>query len=170
MSPASQPASPRPRGLTLQNSSMRTFADNSVLDECLNRLGRLEPSTGSRWGRMTAHQMVCHLFDSFGVAAGTKYASPASGPFQRTILKWIALRTPFWWPHGVATRPEIEQGTGGTPPSDWGHDCEKLRNALLTFSARSTFGIHPMFGHMSRSDWLVWGYRHVDHHFRQFGV
>ena len=125
---------------------MRTFEDNSVLDECLNRLGRLEPSTRSRWGRMTAHQMVCHLSDSFGVATGTKYASPATGPFQRTILKWIALRTPFSWPHGVATRPEIEQGTGGTPPSDWAHDCEKLRNALLTFSARSTFGKHPMFG------------------------
>jgi hypothetical protein len=27
-----------------------------------------------------------------------------------------------------------------------------------------------LFGEMSRSDWLAWGYRHVDHHMRQFGV
>jgi hypothetical protein len=149
---------------------MNSFADNSVLDECLNRLRRLEVSARPRWGRMTAHEMVCHLVDSFGVAAGTKYASPATGPFQRTMVKWIALRTPFSWPYGVPTRPEIEQGAGGTPPSDWVQDCEKLRNAIIRFPAQPTLGIHPVFGNMNRSDWLVWGYRHVDHHFRQFGV
>jgi hypothetical protein len=154
----------------MENNCMTSLADKSVLDECLNRLARLEPSGRARWGRMTAHQMVCHLFDSFGVAAGVKSASPATGPFQRTVLKWIALRTPLAWPQGVPTRPEIEQGRGGTPPSDWVRDCEKLRDEIVTFSARRTFGIHPIFGKMSWSDWLVWGYRHVDHHFRQFGV
>jgi len=29
---------------------------------------------------------------------------------------------------------------------------------------------HPLFGPMSRAEWLRWGYLHMDHHFRQFGV
>ena len=29
---------------------------------------------------------------------------------------------------------------------------------------------HPIFGALSRAAWLRWGYLHVDHHLRQFGV
>jgi hypothetical protein len=119
---------------------------------------------------MTANQMVCHLNDSFDAAAGTKYASQASGLFQRTVLKWVALRTPLPWPHGVPTRPEMEQGRGGTPPSEWGADCAALSHRIAGFANLQNFGRHPIFGAMSRPDWCIWGYRHVDHHLRQFGV
>jgi hypothetical protein len=29
---------------------------------------------------------------------------------------------------------------------------------------------HPVFAKMSRKAWCVLGYRHMDHHLRQFGV
>jgi hypothetical protein len=29
---------------------------------------------------------------------------------------------------------------------------------------------HPLFDAMSERDWMRWGYLHVDHHLRQFGV
>ena len=74
------------------------------------------------------------------------------------------------WPHGIATRPEIEQGRGGTPPVDWERDRAELAGLVRTFPNCESFGVHPLFGEMSRSDWLAWGYRHVDHHMRQFGV
>jgi hypothetical protein len=85
-------------------------------------------------------------------------------------MKWIALRVPAKWPQGVPTRPEIEQGRGGTAPTDWERDCAELRALILSFRGRTAFGKHPIFGKMSRRDWMVWGYRHVDHHLRQFGV
>jgi hypothetical protein len=119
---------------------------------------------------MTVHQMVCHLNDSFLVGMGEKFASPASNLFTRTVMKWRALRTPVPWPQGTATRPEIEQGRGGTPPADWENDCAQLRALMVRFAESESFGEHPFFGNMSRRDWMVWGYRHVDHHFRQFGV
>jgi len=28
---------------------------------------------------------------------------------------------------------------------------------------------HPIFGQMTRAEWLRWGYLHTDHHLRQFG-
>src|SRR5579862_6921613 len=105
---------------------MGTLAEPDFRNACCSRLARLDSSARPRWGSMTAHQMVCHLNDSFSVGAGIRYASPATGFLQRTLVKWIALRTPLPWPHGVPTRPEVEQGLGGTPPSDWDRDCSGL--------------------------------------------
>jgi hypothetical protein len=119
---------------------------------------------------MTAPQMVCHLSDSFLACMGEKHVSPADNLFTRTIMKWGALRAPLPWPQGVATRPEMEQGRGGTPPADWERDCAELRRLIGAFADRESYAAHPIFGKMSRRDWLVWGYRHVDHHLRQFGV
>jgi hypothetical protein len=119
---------------------------------------------------MTAHQMVCHLNDSFDVGTGIRHASPATGIFQRTVMRFFALHSPIPWPHGVPTRPEIEQGRGGTPPVEWEKDRSELCRRMVEFAGLQSFGLHPIFGAMSRPDWLIWGYRHVDHHFRQFGV
>ena len=97
-------------------------------------------------------------------------ASPATSLLQTTLIKWIALRAPLRWPPGVPTRPEIEQGRGGTPPAEWENDHNELLGLLESFADRQKFGAHPVFGPMSRCEWLTWGYRHVDHHLRQFGV
>jgi hypothetical protein len=114
--------------------------------------------------------MVCHLSDSFQAATGEKRVSPAPGPLPRGLVRWIALRTPLPWAHNISTRPEMEQGRGGTPPGDWEQDRRKLRQLILAFPAQARFEPHPLFGPMDWKDWQIWGYRHVDHHFRQFGV
>ena len=149
---------------------MSTLAEPAILELCRRRIQRLSPNATPKWGRMTAPQMICHLIDSFRVGMGEKYASPASNALQRTLIKWIAFRTPVKWPPNVPTRPEIEQGRGGTPPADWETDRAQLIQLMDAFANGSTFGEHPVFGKLSQRDWLIWGYRHVDHHLRQFGV
>jgi hypothetical protein len=119
---------------------------------------------------MSAPQMICHLSDAFLVTMGEKYASPATGLFQRTFLKWAALHMPMNWPPGVPTRPELEQGVGGTPPGDWDGDRAQLLSLIDAFIAHRGFSPHPAFGPMSKRQWMIWGYRHIDHHLRQFGA
>jgi len=149
---------------------MSTLAEPAIVALCRRRIERLDPNAPAQWGRMNARQMVCHLNDSFRVAMGERYATPVGSVLSRTWIKWIALRTPLQWPQGVQTRPEIEQGRGGTPPSEWERDRAELLDLLSVFPNGKTFGEHPAFGKMSRRDWMVWGYRHVDHHLRQFGA
>jgi hypothetical protein len=149
---------------------MSTLADPKIQSACCDRLGRIAPGARARWGRMTAHQMICHLNDSFKLAMGEKSASPTNRLYHRTLMKWAALHTPIQWPQGVPTRPEMEQGRGGTPPADWEQDRMELRGLMVRFPALTRFGTHPMFGAMSRNEWMIWGYRHVDHHLRQFGL
>jgi|SRR5581483_3107343 len=149
---------------------MSTLAETAVRAGLRARVERLRPDSPAKWGRMTAPQMVCHLKDSFRVGMGERYASSVSNILSTTLIKWMALRAPIPWPHGVPTRPEIEQGRGGTPPAEWTSDCAELVGLMDSFVERTKFGVHPAFGNMSRSEWLIWGYRHVDHHLRQFGV
>jgi hypothetical protein len=120
---------------------------------------------------MSAGQMVCHLCDAYRATLGEIAVSPASGIFQRTVMKWAALRLPMKWPPGVPTRPEIEQGAGGTPPTEFERDRAEL---LVSFSRFCGTGgrvspAHPIFGQMRAEEWLRWGYLHADHHLRQFG-
>ena len=149
---------------------MATLADPGARAALCERVANLSPEAARQWGRMTAYQMVCHLNDSFRVATGEKYASPDTNLFKRMVFKWVALHTSLPWPHGVPTRPELMQGHGGTPPSDWTRDRTVLQELIPAFAARESYGFHPLFGEMSKADWLIWAYRHIDHHLRQFGA
>lgn len=141
--------------------------------EVIERLARLHPESRRRWGKMTPHQMLCHLSDSYRVPMGGMRISSNSGPFQRTVMKWVALRTPLPWPHGIATRPEIDQAAGGgTTPTEFELDRARLLLDIERFCSEPRdfeFAPHPIFGAMHIADWMSWGYRHADHHLRQFG-
>ena len=75
------------------------------------------------------------------------------------------------WPQNIKTRPEVEQGMGGTPPVEFERDRAMLVVVFDRFCDPSATlaATHPFFGPMSRQDWLRWGYLHADHHLRQFG-
>jgi hypothetical protein len=142
------------------------------LADIIRRLQTVRPEATAKWGRMSAHQMVCHLADSMRMALNQRTTSTATGPLQRTLVKWIALYLPLPWPAGIPTRPEVDQEAGGTRPLTFGSDMENLQSLLrsMTDDHMPTCPTHPIFGPMSRPAWLRWAYLHADHHLRQFGV
>jgi hypothetical protein len=147
--------------------------DSSNIKDLLDRLQRIRPDTRARWGKMNAHQMVCHLNDSFGLAMGDKTASEDITFFNRTLIKWAALYAPLSWPQGVPTRPEMDQLGGGTRPVEFSRDTAALAAAIDRFARQPKtlpFARHPIFGKLTKWEWIRWGYLHADHHFRQFGV
>jgi hypothetical protein len=122
---------------------------------------------------MSAHQMICHLCDSCRMALGERHVSQATGPLQRTLVKWIALYVPWTWPAGIRTRPEVDQLCGGTTPVDFAADMSELETLLERIATRTDDvapAAHPIFGRMSQAAWLRWAYLHTDHHLRQFGA
>jgi hypothetical protein len=149
---------------------LQTLESKSDRESILARISALTASDGRRWGKMSAHQMVCHLCDSYKVALGEKSVSMATGFLQQTVIKLLALRLPAKWPKGSPTRPEVEQGLGGTPPVEFEKDRAELISALNRFcSGDLKLEIpHPFFGTLTRQEWMRWGYLHADHHLRQF--
>jgi hypothetical protein len=151
---------------------MKSLCSHRDTTALLQRLRTLRPETTARWGRMSAHQMVCHLSDCCRMALGEKRVQHTPNLLERTLVKWIALYVPLRWPTGLVTRPEVDQLIDGTRPAVFAADLAQLI-ALLELTAHHQPVApprHPTFGKMSEGDWQRWGYLHADHHLRQFGA
>jgi hypothetical protein len=149
----------------------RSLEAGANVDQLAERLKRLSPDSPRQFGTLTAHEMLCHVGDSFQAVLGERKASPMDTWFSRTVVKWIALHTPLPWPAGVRTRPEVDPKKEGTKPAEFEADRQRVVDLLRRFASADTkYDRHPGFGEMSREEWLLWGYGHVDHHLRQFGL
>jgi hypothetical protein len=153
---------------------MKTLGNSADRAQILNRLRQVKPDSGRQWGKMTPHQMVCHLNDSFKSVIGERQvAGDKSNLLTRSLVRWIALYAPLKWPHGVPTMAENDQERGGTPPEEFQRDVDALFlmiNRVTAAERDFQWGRHPLFAEMSEGDWMRWAYLHVDHHLRQFGV
>jgi hypothetical protein len=152
---------------------MKTLLNAKDKEEIIARLQAVRPNSLRRWGRMSAHQMVCHLSDGFKMYMGLKPVSPASLPNPRSLLKWVALWAPIPWPKGFNTVPELDQNAGGTPPAEFDNDVRDLQSLVHCFTRQPRdfqWQVHPHFGKMSEKEWMRLGYLHMDHHLRQFGA
>ena len=153
---------------------MKTLASERDQAEVVRRLRTLRPDSERRWGRMSAHQMVCHLSDGYRLLTGERTTTLARTPLPRLLMKWIALYVPLRWPADIPTTPDLDQDRGGTRPADFAADVAELEQ-LLRKVATDRRGhlagqVHPIFGCLSESAWLRWAYLHADHHLRQFGL
>jgi Protein of unknown function (DUF1569) len=152
---------------------MKSLSERHCREELNARLARVRPDTPRRWGKMTAPQMICHVHDSYLGVMGQKAMEIPRGFSLWPALKFVALYAPVEWPKGVPTRPEFDQhGGGGTPPAQFESDLRGLLETMDRFSRLPRdfeFRPHPLFKVMSETQWMRWGYLHVDHHLRQFG-
>ena len=147
---------------------MKTLWDESARRELKDRLGNLQATAQARWGKFTAPQMLVHVVDALRMANGEITLAPRNLPIRFTPIKQILI---FWlpFPKGAPTAPELLNQDIG----DWALGLANLRAQLDTFGARDPNGPcpeHPAFGKLSPKAWGVLGYRHIDHHFKQFGV
>lgn len=151
---------------------MKTLANESDRQEILRRIAAVDQSKKPVWGRMSAAQMICHLRDAKLMYLGEMPVARVRSVAPRPLLKWAALYLPMPWPRGIRTAPELDQLAHPLPPEDF----ETSRRELVALIERlgnlpSDFAWpeHPMMGRMSPHEWQLLGYRHCDHHLRQFG-
>lgn len=150
---------------------MKGFYNARDRAELLSRLHTLRPDSRRQWGRMSAHQMVCHLGDAFRMSLGERSADPVGSPLAHTLVKWIALRLPTPWPKGSPSAPQLDQAKQGTQPGNFEADVQALMTLMERFAQAESRGReHPYFGRMSRWEWGRWTYLHMHHHLRQFGA
>jgi hypothetical protein len=145
-----------------------TIFDPRVRDSLVQRLHTLTPERPPRWGRMTAPQMVSHLFQACRMACGEVPVVPKASPLRYFPLNWLVVH---WlpWPRSAPTVPELLSRV----PEHWDRDVDDLVTRIRKFSERNPEGdwpSHPAFGPLSGKSWGVLAYRHIDHHFEQFGI
>lgn len=153
---------------------MSSIADTQRAEEIARRLRNVTPDAQRQWGRMTAHQMICHLADAMRMTLNERPCAFIGNWMSMHVVKRIALYAPFPWPKGVKGMRELDQTDGdGTRPMQFEAD----RNELLQLIERVRTTPrdvqppqHPMFGPLSWDQWMILAYRHCDHHLRQFGA
>ena len=136
--------------------------------ELIERLDSLNPDAAPRWGAMNAPQMLAHLVDWMEMARGGIHAAGRKSPLRYPPLKQLAV---YWlpFPRGVQTAPELISRT----PSDWASEHAAVCRHIGSFERVDPTAIwpeHPVFGKLTPNAWGVFGYRHTDHHLRQFGA
>ena len=137
--------------------------------ELLARLSRLAADTRPLWGRMNAVQMLTHVNDQFRMALGDLPTIPERLPIRHPPLNsLVAYVLP--WPQSSPTAPEL---LARIDQSTWHVEVETFATMLQRFESLprdAAWPVHPAFGRLSHGAWGKLGYRHTDHHWRQFGV
>jgi hypothetical protein len=152
---------------------MKNLRNAKDKEEIARRLESVRADSRRLWGKMSAHQMICHLSDGFRMYMGEKRVDAVGGMYPSKVMRWAALWAPMRWPKGFQTMKEMDQqGGGGTSPVEFERDLRELRSLLERFTKQRrdfTWGVHPHFGIMNEKEWMRLAYLHADHHLRQFG-
>lgn len=148
---------------------MRSIAQPPVLARLLERIESLQPDSPRRWGTLTAHEMLCHLGDSFELVMDPARGSRRGARF----IKYLALYTPVPWPKGVPTLRSVDPRVDGTKPTNFELDRKRAIDGLRAVAEAGDGQFartHAIFGAMNARDWHRWAFRHTHHHLRQFGL
>jgi hypothetical protein len=121
--------------------------------------------------------MLAHVIQSLRVMLGKV-------PMPHEATPWVVRHAPLKhlliyvlpFPKGLPTSRILLQ----RPPIDAGTSTERWDAEIDTFSRcvhrvgdrdpRGAWPSHAAFGTLSGREWGVLQYRHIDHHFRQFGI
>jgi hypothetical protein len=148
---------------------VQTIFDPAKCAALLRRLDALRPEHRPLWGRMDAPQMLCHLTCAFQAGLGELEVGPAEGPLSRPPLNWLAIFVLPWPPGKAQSPPEFL----GKVPAHWQADIRMLRTLIERSAALGPDASWPqsrVFGRISGRAWGALHHKHLDHHFRQFGV
>jgi hypothetical protein len=147
---------------------MKSAWQKEARQDLLTRLDQLTPDAKGRWGKMNCYQMLAHIADAVRMPLGELKTKPKKTPLRfAPVKKLIIYVLPF--PKGAPTAPELIARTEG----DWNKEAVAVKELLARFAElqnQETWPEHPAFGKLSKKDWGALVYKHIDHHFRQFGV
>ncbi|HEX8334365.1 MAG TPA: DUF1569 domain-containing protein [Segetibacter sp.] len=149
---------------------MKSLFNTGDNNELIQRIERLTPNSPAEWGKMNVAQMLSHVQEPIKIA------------FGEVKLKQSFIGILF----GRMAKKKMLQGEGltknlPTAPSflrkddrNFEEEKSKLISYVKAFATKGADGItkdtHPFFGKLTTTEWDVLGWKHLDHHLRQFGV
>ncbi len=150
---------------------MKNIFNLNDTKEVLSRIDKLNPSSQRLWGKMNVAQMLAHCNVSYELVYDNKHPKPNA--VMKFILKLLVKNTV------VGQKPYPKNGP--TAPAfiikdDKDFDTEKNRlinyiNRTLNHGEAYFDGKEShSFGALTKDEWNIMFYKHLDHHLSQFGV
>lgn len=150
---------------------LNTF-DPLTTSRTLERLEKLSGTSKPAWGKMNAAQMMAHLSIPYDLAYGKKEQKTSF--FSRLMLKLfvkdLVVGESKPYPKNSRTSPDF------IVAGECDFEREKARliaNIKETEAKGSSYfegKESAAFGKLTARQWSVQFYKHLDHHFTQFGI
>ena len=140
----------------------------AVKQDIIVRINKLTPDSKGLWGKMNVGQMLAHLQVPIGVAEGTSKIKRTIfgrivGPLAKSILY---NNKPF--KRSLPTDPSFVMIRN---EKDFETEKQKLLEMVNNFTeANMLVETHPFFGKLTKEQWSIGTWKHLDHHLQQFGV
>ncbi len=139
------------------------------LKEFLRRIDTLTQEHKPKFGKMNAHQMVCHCTDQLRLALGTIRPDPDYVKIEPKEVERLALaKKTVPTPKGLG-----QTEGGGTQPTTFEDDLALLKTHLSDFIKLPEdfeYASHPYFGEYDKRKWTSLTIYHLNHHLSQFHV
>lgn len=120
---------------------------------------------------MSVEQMLSHLVQAGELPFKSDIADMSTFMSRRVIKPMMLYFLPM--PKEIKTSAAMDQQQDGRKPEGFEADLARViddvdRLGTLPLDYECLY--HPFFGKMSAREWGLIGYKHTDHHLRQFGV
>ena len=150
---------------------MNSIFTQEGYQEILDRVNNLNENTQAQWGKMNVAQMLKHCQTPIETAVGKHNMTMKVGFFKKLLFK--AFKPMMYndkpWKPNMQTPKEFRI----TDKHDFKAEKENLVNLINEFAAKkeeTNWPTHPVFGNFTPEQRGKMQYKHLDHHFRQFGV
>jgi hypothetical protein len=149
--------------------SMKSLFDQAVQQEIVDRLCALTPTSERLWGKMVSAQMMAHC---------TKTLSMATGEMNLPRALLGRILGPLFRPLFVGEKEFRRNGPTAKElvvddPRTFDMEKDRLLQKIRQFGAGGATACtrhpHPFFGELTPEEWGAVMFKHLDHHFRQFG-
>jgi hypothetical protein len=148
---------------------MRNLFETEARKEVLERLEKITPDAQAKWGKMTVDQMIWHCNRTMSYAMG-EYSIPYKGNvIMKMLFKPLALGK-MQFPKARARTIEEWKAIGS-----YNFEMEKKRfKEYIDHYSKShhkkQWPHSPLLGKFTGDNWARLEYKHIHHHFSQFGV
>jgi hypothetical protein len=147
---------------------MKSFFEDGVYDELSTRLSNLTKDTSATWGKMNASQMLHHCQMPLNIILEKEDYGVKPNWLINLLFKKSMYSDKLW-------KKNLPTAKGFAIKDDKDFDTEKkaivnLIDTLNEQRERNDWQAHPAFGAMTKNQWGKMQYKHLDHHFRQFGI
>lgn len=145
--------------------------EKSTADECIARLEKLNHESKPLWGKMNVAQMLAHVNVAYDLSNGKIEANNSAA--AKFLLKLFVKKT--------VVGDKIYKKNSRTAPiftiADERDFEEEKAQLIANIRETQELGIEhfegkesPSFGALTAEEWSNQFYKHMDHHFQQFGI
>jgi hypothetical protein len=149
---------------------MKNLFEPSSVTEIKKRIEQLRPDSERQWGAMSAAQMLAHCSAWMEMAAGMNnpprsFIGLIVGKMaKKSVLGEEPIRRNMPTEKSLIMKGEKHFVAEQRRLIDW------VDRFWTGGPEQCTTHPHCFFGHMTPLEWAIMGYKHLDHHLKQFGA